>query len=204
MFSSQRHISTAILTAVVVSGSSACAAQGPCYRYPAPRASVDSRAYDHGYSQGRRDGEHDARRRRSPDYTRHDDYRDADDGYRGGNRQAYRDLYRQGFVAGYNDGFNQYSYGAAGSYRRYPRYPPNATYPTGYSSRAAENGWRDGYEQGRSDGRDRDRYDPVRASRYRSGDRGYDRRDGTLSDYKREYRAAFQRGYDRGYRESRY
>jgi hypothetical protein len=64
-------------------------------------------------------------------------------------------------------------------------------------------GYRDGYEQGRSDARDRDRYDPVRASRYRSGDHEYNSRYGSREDYKREYRAAFQLGYDQGYRESR-
>jgi flagellar biosynthesis/type III secretory pathway protein FliH len=70
-------------------------------------------------------------------------------------------------------------------------------------SPAAENGYRDGYAQGRNDARSRRHADPVRASRYRSGDHDYNRRYGPRDNYKREYRQGFQQGYERGYRDVR-
>jgi hypothetical protein len=74
-------------------------------------------------------------------------------------------------------------------------------YPSSvYSSPAAEVGFRDGLAQGRDDAGDRRRFDPVRASRYRSGDHDYNNRYGSRDDYRREYRAAFQQGYEQGYR----
>lgn len=48
---------------------------------------------------------------------------------------------------------------------------------------AWQNGHRDGYEKGVEDARDRDSYDPVRHSRYRNADRGYDRRYGSKDQY---------------------
>jgi flagellar biosynthesis/type III secretory pathway protein FliH len=184
--------------------STACASGG-FYTYQPGVRGVDDRAYARGYDQGLRQGEADARRNRRFDYARHGEYRNADGGYRGyGDRNAYRSLFRQGFVAGYNDGFRRYARQGYGypppTYRNVPpaAYPGNRRF-----SPAAENGHRDGYQQGREDARDRDRYDPIRASRYRSGDRGYERRYGSLEDYKREYRAAFQQGYEQGYREYR-
>src|SRR5437773_2143876 len=69
----------------------------------------------------------------------------------------------------------------------------------GYGSPAAQNGYRDGLEAGRKDARDRERFDPVRAKRYRDGDHDYDNRYGSRDVYKREYRAAFEQGYREGY-----
>ena len=75
----------------------------------------------------------------------------------------------------------------------------------GYGNRADsvpyQNGYRDGYDKGREDGRDRDSFDPVRHSRYRSGDRGYDRRYCSKDQYKLVYRDGFEAGYSQGYRE---
>lgn len=191
MFST-RYLQGGLLLAAVVGTTSACASQGALYRYPIAARGVDQRAYSVGYNEGLRRGEQDARRRRSFDYARHDDYRDGDNGYHGyGDRNGYRGLYRQGFVAGYNDGYRRYARGSFGNVRGR------------YASPAAQNGYRDGFAQGRDDARDGDRYDPVRASRYRSGDRDYDRRYGSRNDYQREYRAAFQAGYDDGFRGSR-
>ena len=68
-----------------------------------------------------------------------------------------------------------------------------------YRSPAADIGYRDGLEAGRNDGRDRDRFDPVGAKRYREGDHDYNSRYGSREDYKREYRAAFEQGYREGY-----
>lgn len=70
-----------------------------------------------------------------------------------------------------------------------------------YNSVPFSNGERDGYEKGGEDGRDNDSYDPVRHSRYRSGDRGYNSSYGTRETYKLAYRDGFEAGYERGYRE---
>ena len=178
----------------------ACASHG-YYRYPSART-IDDRGYYRGYDDGRAHGESDARRGRRYDYERHRDFKSADrDSRRYGSRNGYRD-YRQGFVAGYDEGYRRY----ARQDRDYRRNGPNVYrgWPgAAYGSPASQNGYRDGYAQGRDDARDGDRYDPVRGSRYREGDHDYDRRYGPRDDYKREYRAAFQEGYDHGYRESR-
>jgi hypothetical protein len=189
MFAVMRQLPAAVLAALVFT-TSACASQG-VYRNPNRAPGVDRRAYTLGYDEGRQRGEVDARRRRAFDPARHDVYRDIDSGFRGyGNRTGNPTAFRQGFVAGYSD-----------AYRRYAQ---SGTRPLdGYASPAAQSGYRDGYEQGRDDARDGDRFDPVRAARYRAGNRDYDRRFGSLDEYKRAYRAAFQTGYERGYRESR-
>jgi len=100
-----RYLPAGLLAALIFS-TPACASQGALYRYPngARGGGVDQRAYSTGYDEGRQRGEQDARRGRNFDYQRHNDYRDADSGYRGGDRSSYRSVFRQGFVAGYNDG----------------------------------------------------------------------------------------------------
>jgi len=198
-----------LLAGLVLSAAPACASSG-YYRssYPVNTRAADDHAYQTGFDQGRHAGEDDARRGRSVDYNRHDEYRDADRGYHGEiSRAEYRDVFRRGFADGYNDSFNRYARNA-----RYPNGYPQP-YPDSngraiprygaYSSPAGQNGFRDGYDQGRSDARDGDRYDPVGASRYRSGDHDYDKRYGSKDDYKRDYRTAFERGYDQGFRELR-
>src|SRR4029453_11248159 len=89
-----RSLSALVLAAAVIA-TPACAAQSGSYRYPqGPR--VDNRAYEVGYQEGFNQGRDDARRGRPADYSRHGDYRSADDGYRGGNREGYS----RGFPAG--------------------------------------------------------------------------------------------------------
>jgi hypothetical protein len=70
---------------------------------------------------------------------------------------------------------------------------------SGAYSVAFDNGYRDGLEKGREDRGDNDSFDPVRHSRYRSGDRGYDSRYGTKEQYKLAYRDGFEAGYEQGY-----
>lgn len=65
------------------------------------------------------------------------------------------------------------------------------------------NGYQDGLEKGREDGRDRDSFDPVRHSRYRSADHGYNSRYGSKTDYKLIYRDGFEAGYRDGYAQYR-
>jgi hypothetical protein len=62
-------------------------------------------AYSTGYSDGIVGARKDMADRNSPDPTRHEWYRDANRGYDGryGNPQDYKQRYRQGYVAGYND-----------------------------------------------------------------------------------------------------
>jgi hypothetical protein len=75
--------------------------------------------------------------------------------------------------------------------------------PTGragsFNSAAYDNGFRDGLEKGREDARDNDSFDPVRHSRYRSADRGYNDRYGAKEQYKLTYRDGFEAGYQQGY-----
>jgi hypothetical protein len=199
----------------------ACAAQTYGYGYPTRNGGygrdIERRAYDTGYREGLRAGERDGRDGRSFSYNRHDDWRDADDGYHReyGNRDFYRRTFRSGFEAGYSDSYNRYAnygrYPRGGSYPTYPSYPSPSypSYPTDRGgvavprgSIAVDNGYRDGFEAGRDDARDRDRFDYRRAKRYREGDRGYDNRYGSRDAYKQDYRAGFQRGYEDGYRGS--
>ena len=201
----------ALLAAAVLTAAPACASRGSLYRYPSAGRASDDRAYRNGFDEGRQQGANDARRGRSFDYSRHDEYRDADQGYRNANisRNEYRQVFRQGFVDGYNEAYRQYDRNRRGA-STYPGRGPvfGGQYPQqnpryGYRSPAADNGFRDGYDQGRSDARDGDRYDPVRAKRYREGDHDYNNRYGSRDEYKREYRSAFEQGYSQGYREIR-
>jgi hypothetical protein len=212
---SRRHAPALFATALLLVAAPACASYH-AYRYPSPSQRIDDRAYWKGFEEGRKHGDKDRRDGKRFDYARHGDYRDADDGYKYGDRNAYRHEFRRGFVDGYENAYR----GAVGArypngpgpyvYEgrdRYPVYDGRGRYPgdgSPYGNSAAfQNGYRDGYDQGRKDAKDRDRFDPLRSSRYRSGDHDYDRRDGPREDYRRDYRAAFQQGYDRGYREYR-
>lgn len=92
---------------------------------------------------------------------------------------------------------------------RYP-FPESRRYPGRPTERGRyeyggvpfDNGYKDGYDKGREDSRDNDSYDPVRHSRCRSADRGYNQRYGTKEEYKNIYRDGFRAGYDDGYRDT--
>ncbi len=89
---------------------------------------------------------------------------------------------------------------------RYPdvygnSYPGDRGY--GYNPVAFQNGDRDGFEKGREDAKRNNSFDPVRHSRYRSADHGYNSRYGSRDDYKLVYRDGFEAGYERAYRELR-
>jgi len=167
---------------------------------------LERRAYDNGFRQGIEQGRNDARRNRDFSPQRHSEYRDADNGYHRdyGDREFYRRTYRQGFEVGYREGYGPNSrYG--GDARVVvppvviaPSYPANGGYGA-YRSVAAQNGYRDGIDAGRNDARNRERFDPVRAKRYREGDHDYNDRYGSRDEYRREYRAAFEQGYREGY-----
>ena len=204
----------ACLLALVVLSGAGCAvtasAQPPYARGPFDRSSWQRTAYDRGYHEGVSAGQRDARGHRASDYRRERAYRDADRGYdrRFGSRGQYRQAFRRGFEDGYRAGYQRHAvydrrgssrtgpYGGYGSYGG-----PDRRY--GYGSVGSERGFSDGYDKGREDARDGDRYEPRRHKWYRGGDRGYRRDYGPKDDYKRFYRDAFLQGYERGYRESR-
>jgi hypothetical protein len=191
-----RALPAAFVAVIALGVTPACALQTYGYygHYDGYYQDGQRRAYDSGYREGLKDGERDARRGRGYSLSRQDEYRDAD-GYRwgGGSRDPYNQAYRRGFEAGYREGYDR----VARSYRTYGPGP----WPEGsYRSWAAQVGYRDGFEQGRDDRHDGDRYDPISSKRYRSADHEYDRRYGPKDDYRREYRAAFQQGYQAGYR----
>jgi hypothetical protein len=196
-----------LLTVAICAAAPACASGGYYQRYPNQRDSrdVERLAYDNGYRQGFPHGERDALDRRGYRVDRDRDYRNADSGYGGyGDRDGYRRFYRNGYEAGYAEGYNRVARNDRG--RSYPPAARPGGFPAGravYVSPAGQNGFRDGYEVGRDDARDRRNNDPRRAKRYREGDHDYDNRYGSRDQYKQEYRAGFQQGYEQGYREAR-
>jgi len=98
-------------------------------------------------------------------------------------------------------------YGPQPGYRpSAPRTAPQQPAPRGrgygYNDPAYERGVADGYDAGFEDARDRDRYDPRRSRRYRSGDSGYRGWYGPREYYRNAYRDGFLAGYERGYRDA--
>ena len=197
-----RHLSL-LLAATVLVATPACAT-GMLYPQRGPVSDRDDRAYhNRGLRDGREAGADDARRGRAYDVRRHDEYRDNRRGDDRGDLRAYRD----GFESGYDDGYRRVARGNGGDPRRttpppdYRRQPPYDGDARGrVLSPAADNGYRDGLQEGERAARSGDRFDPIREKRYREGDHGYDRQWGSRDDYARAYRAAFQRGYAAGYR----
>jgi hypothetical protein len=70
-----------------------------------------------------------------------------------------------------------------------------------YQDAASLKGYESGRDLGILDGRDGERYDPVRHRDYRDGDRGYASSYGSRDGYKTKFRAGFRQGYEDGYRE---
>jgi hypothetical protein len=70
-----------------------------------------------------------------------------------------------------------------------------------YQDPANAKGYDSGYDLGRTDGRDGQRYDPVRHRDYRDGDRGYASSYGSREGYRTNFRSGFRQGYEDGYRE---
>jgi hypothetical protein len=214
-----RFLPALVLAAGVGLSTQACAAQTYGYGYPGGRnggygRELERRAYENGYREGVEEGQNDARRGRDFSYQRHDEYRDADAGFRrsDGDINRYRRSYRDGFQAGYGESYNRNARNRGYDGRDNDRRGnggysyPNGGYGRdrgGYGSPAAQNGYRDGVDAGREDARDRNRFDPVRAKRYREGDHDYNNRYGSRDEYKREYRSAFEQGYREGYGASR-
>jgi hypothetical protein len=219
MSKTNRYLPALLLAAGVALAAPACAAQvyGGYPRGGVYARDLERRAYDNGFREGVEEGQNDARHNRDFSPQRHNEYRDADQGYHRdfGDREFYRRSFRQGFEAGYAEAYNRNArYGRDGRDDRYGGYgrdervvvPPVVIAPNypirgsgSYGAVAQQNGYRDGLEAGRKDARDRERFDPVRAKRYREGDHDYNDRYGSREEYKREYRSAFEQGYRDGY-----
>ena len=111
--------------------------------------------------------------------------------------------------AGYRDGFGRYrAYGPANG--RANGWRPGAGGPPPWATARGRGGYQrtdfafrtgftDGYEAGLRDGRDRDRFDPIREGRYRSGDHGYNRNYGSRDFYRVRFREGFLEGYEHGF-----
>ena len=115
-----RILSAALLAAGTIATTSACATYGYAarpYDNGGPYQDIQRVAYDNGFREGVRAGEHDGRDGRRYEPSRHDDWRDADDGYHRnyGDRNWYRKNFRTGFEAGYAQGYRRSD---DGRYRR--------------------------------------------------------------------------------------
>jgi hypothetical protein len=162
-------------------------------------------AQDSGYAAGLERGEADARARRAFNYTRDADYLRADDGYRRDltSLDRYRRVFRQGFAAGYQEGYQGYSDMRGLSDVRQSSGIARDVRRSASADIAFEYGFADGYKAGVEDIRDSDKFQPTDHGAYRDGDRGYEGRYGERDVYKTEYRDGFRAGYTRGYREGR-
>lgn len=175
----------------------------------APAAAQNNAPFERGYREGIQQGADDARDGRRFEPERDRVYRDGDRGYndRWGTRDQYRNEFRRGFTSGYREGY--YNGRGDGRYRTggpvyqgrrdgiYDRGPGRTR---GYQEPAYARGYSDGFQQGADDGRDRDRYDPVRHGDYKDGDNGYERSYGSKDAYKNNYRSGYRQGYEEGYR----
>jgi hypothetical protein len=94
----------------------------------------------------------------------------------------------------------QAQYGGYGRDDRYGTYGGRNGRNTNEMYRVAQDyGYNDGLRRGAEDMRDRDRYNPEKASDYKKATNGYDSYYGNKDEYKRAYRDAFLRGYDDGF-----
>ena len=146
--------------------------------------------YDRGYRDGFRDGERDARQGRAFDFDNDRRLSRRGNEFQRGYAEGYRAGYERFRGAARNNRNNRYGGSIFG---RNPR--------GGYQDPAFARGYSDGFERGLDDGRDRDRYDPVRHRDYRNADDGYYRDYGPKQAYENNYRAGFRQGYEEGYRD---
>jgi hypothetical protein len=115
------------------------------------------------------------------------------------------DTYNRGWYGNTRNGTYGRNYPYPDNDRGVYRSPERARGPYGgFRDTAFQNGYRDGRQQGLEDGRDNDRFDPMRHGRYRSADRGYLDSYGNKNAYKDAYRNGFRAGYEDAYRQANY
>src|SRR5438105_392845 len=121
MFKAHRYLGAYVVAAGLMAAAPACASSGYS-TYQRDYRDVERRVYQNGFDVGVRQGERDARDRRSYAHDRDRDYRNADRGYsRGwGDRDDYRRVFRRGYEAGYTEGFNRIARSYAPVYPSYP------------------------------------------------------------------------------------
>ena len=108
-----------LLAGFVTAATPACA--GVIYTQHYPAGDRDDRAfYNRGFQEGRDLGAEDARRGRSYDLNRHREYRNNRRGDDRGDLRAYRD----GFAAGYDEGYRRFARDSRDDRRGFP--PPPA------------------------------------------------------------------------------
>lgn len=160
--------------------------------------------YQNGYSDGYQHGREDFHAQAGYDLGS----RDYDDAMRGfepymGDHDNYQRGYREGYIAGYNDGFHgrnsrlmafsaEPPYGNdRDDYRSQPRNGPQSV--------AFHVGYEDGLIAGGKDRRKGKHFRPSKHERYEHAGHGYNHNYGPKKQYKREYREGFLAGYQRGY-----
>ena len=173
----------------------ACAATAQQYGRPSVQG-----AYNTGVDRGERAGYEDARRGDRFEFSDESEYRNFN---RARPQDTYEARYRDEFLRGFESGYRR-GYGVTGERRGQVGAPPWSN-GRGYGrggvvyDLASDYGYQDGYNAGVNDARDRHQFDFVGESRYRSGDRGYERNAGSRDDYRARYRQAFRQGYEQGY-----
>ena len=146
------------------------------------RQNSNNNDYERGYRDGLRRGEQEAERGRPF----------------GSRALIERTNYNAGFAEGYRDGYNRQA--ALDRRGRDVRLQQQRATSRGYREPAFAAGFDNGYERGVSDGRDGDRYDPVRHRDYRDAERGYRDAYGSRDAYRTNFRSGFRQGYEEGYR----
>src|SRR5262245_52783984 len=104
-------------------------------------------AYDNGYREGVKEGEHDARRREPFNFQDERTWQRADKGYHRsyGDWERYQQSFRTGYAAGYSDAYRRFAPAGYGGYY------PNGGYGTPYPNTRGGYGYPQGgygYPQG--------------------------------------------------------
>ncbi len=175
--------------------------------------SVYRTGYNDGYRDGLRHGEEDYQRGIGFDPNSRE-LKHAGQDVHVSHKGDYKKGYREGYQVGYREGYDRRGGGVFGrNSDRYPypdrgdsRYPSRYPYPNrdrGYGqvyNLGFDQGYRDGSEKGQSDYSKNRAPDVRRHDWYRDADRGYHSSDGNKRDYQAAYRRGFEQGYDEAYR----
>ena len=169
---------------------------------------VDAR--EHGYEHGYRDGLHKGIDDRDHHIKFKPEMKDDDNGYQSymGDKGQYKEGYHSGFVAGYDDGFNNRPARFSEIYGAYERERGAADrYDDVYVERhwgasdvASDIGYRDGVTAGADDFSHHRGGRPDDLRDFREADHGYRPAYGDKLVYQRQYRDAFEQGYRDGLR----
>jgi hypothetical protein len=165
-------------------------------------------AQDYGYQYGYSNGYHHGVSDREHHNKLKPDVKDADNGYEKsmGSKDQYKEGYRSGFIAGYDDAVNnrpgRFSevYGPSGQESARGSADRSADY-SGWSAThvASDLGYRDGLAAGQSDYQQHRDARPEDQGDYRHADHGYRSDYGDKSVYQQQYRDSFIQGYNDAY-----